>query len=260
MVQTELSNGDTQANTRRGCEIISQAADMGADIVCLPELFNTGYELTARQLISLAQPSDGPHVQTLCALARERGVYIISGYAESCHIPSRVYNSAAFISDKGEVIGNMRKVYLWGKEKQKFRAGGRFPVYDTPIGKIGILVCYDCEFPEPARILALKGAELVFVPALWSKAGARRWDLDLAGNALFNQMFMAGANPVGENLCGTSQVYGPDGELVAAASKTEEELLLCDIDLDQIPEARAKIPYFNDFREDTFSMDALQSY
>jgi len=258
--QFKVIQGDTQKNLEKCLEMASQAADKGADIICLPELVYNGYHLTSEQFQEQAEPIDGPFVQTLRKLAKEKSIYIIAGYAQSVDIPGRIYNSAIFISDKGEVIGNMSKVNAWGQEKLKFRNGDEFPVYDTPLGKIGIMICYDVEFPEPARIMALKGAELVFVPAVWSIPAARRWDVDLAGNALFNVYFMAGANPVGDDACGTSKVVGPDGEVRGEASKTDEELLICDIDLQEVIGVRSRLPYLNDFREDTFSMDAVTKY
>lgn len=258
--QMKVEQGDTSANLKKIVGMITEAADNGADIICLPELAYNGYHVESAALQELAEAVDGPFVQTLCKLAKEKGIYIIAGYAESVEIPGRMYNSAVFIDDKGGVIGNMRKVNAWGQEKLKFREGNEFPVYDTPIGKIGIMICYDIEFPEPARIMALKGAELVFIPAVWSIPAQRRWDVDLAGNALFNIFFTAGANPVGDGACGKSQIVGPDGEVRALASPENEEILYCDIDLNEVVSVRSWLPYLNDFKEDTFSMDAVNKY
>lgn len=260
LVQMKSEQGNTQANLERGIQFVRQAAEEQADIVCLPELFYTGYHPESGEMQNLAEPSDGPFVQTMGKLAKEKGVFIIGGYAESVEIPGRMYNSAIFIDNNGCVLGNMRKVYAWGIEKNKFREGDKFPVFDTPFGKVGIMICYDVEFPEPARIMALKGAELVFVPAVWSIPAARRWDVDLAGNALFNLMFMAGANPVGDGACGKSQVVGPDGVVRVAASETEEEIVYCDVNLNEVIEVRSRIPYLNDFKENTFCMDAINKY
>ncbi len=260
LVQMKSEQGKSSINLERGIEFIREAADNGAEIICLPELFYGGYHLDSREMQEVAEPSDGPFVQSLSKLCKELGVYVIAGYAESVNILGRMYNSAIFIDNKGEVIGNMRKVYAWGDEKLKFREGNEFPVFDTPLGKIGIMICYDAEFPEPARIMALKGAELVFVPAVWSIPAERRWHVDLTGNALFNLMFMAGCNPVGDGACGQSQVVGPDGEVRAIASATEEEIIYCDVDLNEVVATRSRIPYLNDFKEDTFSMDAIKKY
>lgn len=260
LCQMKLSHGDTKENLNKMITLIERAAEQKADIICFPELSYTGYYLKSAQFQTLAEPADGPFIQTLCRSAGENGIHIIAGYAESVDIPGRIYNSCVLIDNNGEVIGNVRKVNLWGSEKAKFREGDSFPVIRTKFGKIGLLICYDLEFPEPSRIEALKGAEIVFCPALWSILAAHRWDVDLAGNALFNLMFIVGSNTVDDNCCGSSKIVGPDGKVRAEASKTEEELLLCDIDLDEVLEVRSRIPYFNDFKEDTFSMDAVNKY
>ena len=260
IVQMRLDSGDTQSNLDRGIEFIRKAASQGAKLICLPELFYSGYFLDAEPMQKLAEPVDGRMVQTLSLLAKELNVYIMAGYAESVDIPGRIYNSTVFIDDQGVTIGNARKVYLWGDEKKKFRAGENFNVYDTPIGKIGILICYDIEYPEPSRIMALKGAELVVVTSVWSIPAKRRWELDVPGNALFNLMYIAGVNPVEDNCCGMSMLAAPNGEIQGLASETEEQILICDIDLDEVIRARCSMPYFNDFKEDTFSMDALNKY
>lgn len=260
LIQIASENGNAALNLERGISMIKQAAEQGANIVCLPELFYGGYFLDSYSMNKIAENENGILIQTLSKLAAELKIFIIAGYAESTEIVGRIYNSAVFIDDKGKIIGNMRKVYPWGQEKLKFRAGDKFPVYDTPFGKIGIMICYDTEFPEPARIMALKGAEIVFVPAVWSVKAQPRWNIDLAGNALFNLMYMVGVNTVGEELCGMSQIYGPDGILRIRASQTEEQVLVHEIDLDEVRKVRSEIPYLNDFLENTFTMDALKIY
>ena len=154
----------------------------------------------------------------------------------------------------------MRKVYVWAEEKLKFDEGKRFPVVDTKFGKIGMLICADLEYPEPSRILMLKGAEMIIDVSVWSIPAERRWHVDLAGNALFNLLFTVGCNPVGDNCCGSSMIVGPDGEVRAMASRTEEELLVHTVDLAEVGEVRARIPYINDFKEETFSMDAIKIF
>ena len=116
-----------------------------------------------------------------------------------------------------------------------------------------MLICYDVEFPEPSRIEALKGAELVFCSAVWSIPAARRWDVDLAGNALFNLMFMAGSNPVEDNCCGTSKIVGPDGEVRGGSLQDRgRNCSFVTLDMNEVLKVRSRIPYFNDFKEDTF--------
>ncbi len=97
-----------------------------------------------------------------------------------------MYNSTIIINERGEICGNHRKYYLWGEEKLCFKKGNSFSVYDTSIGRVGILTCYDAEFPVPSRILALKGAEIIFVPSVWSFTAEPRWDIQLPARALDN--------------------------------------------------------------------------
>lgn len=260
VVQMKSKQGDTKTNLIRAIGFIEEAANNGADIVCLPELFYSGYHLESEEFQYVAEPIDGYMSTKLKQVATENNVYIIAGYAESTDIPGRLFNSAIFIDNNGNTIGNMRKVNAWGQEKLKFREGNEFPVYDTPLGKIGIMICYDVEFPEPSRIMALKGAEIVFVPAVWSIPAEDRWHIDLAGNALFNLFFMVGANPVGDGSCGCSKVVHPSGRVLAQASNEEEEILYCHINMNDTIKERSRLPYLNDFKEDTFSMDAINKY
>ena len=258
--QFQVIQGDTQANLKKMLDMTDKAAEAGADLVVFPELAYTGYFLESYELQKLAEPQDGPFVQQLRKKAKEKRIHIIAGYAEAGTVVGKMYNSCIFVDDEGRVIENMRKVYAWGQEKLKFCEGKRFPVVETKLGKSGMLICYDVEYPEPSRIEALKGADIIVDCAVWSIPAERRWHVDLAGNALFNLLFMVGANPVEDNCCGSSMIVGPDGEIRAMASRTEEELLIHEIDLDEIMEIRSRIPYINDFKEDTFSMDALKKY
>lgn len=258
--QFKVTQGDTRANLNKMLEMVDSAAAVGADLVVFPELAYTGYFLESFDLQSLAEPVDGPFVQQLRKKAKEKRIHIIAGYAEAGAVKGKMYNSCVFVDDEGNVIENMRKVYAWGQEKLKFCEGKRFPVVKTKLGNIGMLICYDVEYPEPSRIEALKGADIIIDCAVWSIPAERRWHVDLAGNALFNLLYVVGSNPIGDNCCGSSMIVGPDGEIRAMASRTEEELLIHEIDLDEILEIRSRIPYINDFKEDTFSMEALHTY
>ena len=230
-------HGETQQNLNKMLTMTDQAAESGADLIVFPELAYSGYFCTSYQMQQCAEKQDGPFVQALREKAKDRSIHIIAGYPEAGDITGRLYNSCIFIDDDGNVIENMRKVYAWGKEKLVFAEGKRYPVVKTKFGNVGMLICYDIEYPEPSRI-----------------------ETDLAGNALFNLLYVVGCNTIGENLCGSSMIVGPDGEIRAMASRTEEELLVHEIDLGEILEIRSRIPYINDFKEDTFSMEALKRY
>lgn len=259
--QFASKHGDAKANLNRMLGMADEAAAAGADLVIFPELAYSGYFCNSATMQQLAEPSDGHFVQELCRKAKEKGLHIIAGYPESCEISGRIYNSLIFIDDNGKVIENMRKVYLWAREKQIFREGNRFPVVKTKFGKVGLLVCADLEYPEPSRLEALKGAEMIVDCSVWSiNPAEHRWHVAMQANAMFNLLFTVGCNTVGENLCGSSMVVGPDGLTRIVASRTEEELLITEIDLSEVLEVRSRIPYLNDFKNDTFSIDAIERY
>ena len=232
------------------------------DIICFPELATIGYTITADELQNLPKDFENTFIEKLQEKAKLFKIHILVGYLESKTTKKSrdFYNSCIFIDDTGKILANARKVYLWKKEKTKFKAGNKFVVKNTKFGKIGILLCYDLEFPEPARIECLKGAEIIFVPSLWSFSAENRWHIDLAANSLFNLLFIAGCNAVGDSCCGKSKIVEPDGTILIEASGTKEELLLATIDLAKLDEIRAKIPYLSDFKSDTFSIEALKKY
>ena len=259
--QMEVAQGDTNKNLEKMMNMIEEASAENCDIITFPELAYTGYFLESEELQVLSETVTGYMVESLKKKARECKIHIIAGYAEADEsIPGRMFNSCIFIDDDGNVIENMRKVYAWGQEKLKFREGNKFPVVQTKFGKVGMLICYDVELPEPSRIEALKGAEIIFTSAVWSIPAERRWHVDLAGNALFNVLFTVGANTVGDGTCGLSKVVAPNGEVIAEASKENEELLITEIDLSDVLKERSRLPYLNDFKEDTFSIDAINKY
>jgi predicted amidohydrolase len=156
---------DLQANRRLSLSAISDAVSAGADVVVLPELVTSGYMFqSAEEAASVAISPDDPLFEQWAAEAGD--AVVIGGFAERGD-DGLTYNSAAVVDQSG-VIGVYRKVHLWDREKLWFAPGGEAPrVFDTPAGRIGVLVCYDVEFPEMPRTLALAGADLICVPTNW---------------------------------------------------------------------------------------------
>ena len=111
---------------------------------------------------------------------------------------------------------------------------------ETSVGKIGTLICYDIEFPKPSRILALKGAEIIIVPSVWSIPAMNRWHIQLPARALDDTVFVMGINNIEEGAGGCSKVVSPMGEVLAQASDSSEEVLVCEIDMDEIARVREK--------------------
>lgn len=241
-------SGNCAANMKKMLDLTDRAADAGASLVLFPELALTGYYLKADVLRELAVPAEGSWSGPLREKAAERGIMIAAGYPERDPEGGKMYNSCLFTGKKGEILGNSRKRYLWGREKKIFAPGEDYPVVQTETGGIAILLCYDLEYPEPARIAALKGADLILCPAAWSRRAAGRWRIDTAANALFNLVYVAGANFTDENCCGLSRIVAPDGEVLSSAGEDEETVITAEIQRDRLEQCRRDIPYRRDIQ------------
>lgn len=197
----------------------------GADLVVLPELIVSGYALDPVRLAEVAEPLDGPTTAAWTDVAGEAGGYVAGGFCE--RDGDAVFNTAVLVGGEGVVL-HYRKLQLFREEKYAFTPGNRgLPVAETRLGRIGMCLCYDLRFPEIARILALKGAELICVPTAWVAGFDRvRWDAEgfatQARGALLqanlNQAFVACASQAGAHhgfeFLGSSVVADPYGRPV----------------------------------------------
>ncbi len=166
-LKMDVKIGNIAENIRKSVQMINEAADNGAELIVLPEMANSGYNFDNRQeAIRLAENlEDSESVKAWCGAARDRNVYIVSGITEIDG--TDLYNTAVMIGPEG-LIGKYRKLHLWEEEFLWFEPGNLgLPVFHTPIGKIGIVICYDMWFPETYRILAAQGADIVCVPTNW---------------------------------------------------------------------------------------------
>jgi len=189
------------------------------DIIVFPELITTGYECGVR-FTDLAQRIPGASVNVVAQRAAEFGVYVAFGMPAKEKVESILFNSAVLIGPDGELIGEYRKVHLKGEERMTFRAGFRYPIFETKFGNIGLLLGYDLAFPEAARTLALDGAELILVSANWEKPRNEEWRTYVMARAFENSCFIAAANRVGEDVTysfiGDSMIVGPRGQTLAS--------------------------------------------
>ncbi|WP_088032717.1 nitrilase-related carbon-nitrogen hydrolase [Evansella clarkii] len=246
-VQINSVYGSANENLKKGVGMVKEAAANGAELICLPELWNTGYVLNKEFLNKLAEPPEGKTISLFRRLSAELNVVLIIPFAERGE-DSSYYISAAVIDKDGSLKGVHRKSLLWGREKEAFQPGkNEYTVYNTSVGRVGVLICYDAEFPEPARILALKSAEIITVPSVWSTKAERRWDIQLPARALDNQVYILGVNASGENLCGKSKVINPFGKIIGESPRSEEHILYGGINKDEIKQAREEIPYLKDY-------------
>jgi 5-aminopentanamidase len=233
--------GELAINRERALAAIDAAAAAGAQVVVLPELVSSGYVFEdAAEARALAEPADGPTLTGWAARAAAHDVVIAGGFAELGD-DGRLYNGAALVDASG-VRAVYRKAHLWDRESLFFTPGDEPPaVVDTAHGRIGLIVCYDLEFPEWSRAAALRGAELLCVPTKWQLFPRPREErpmevLRTMVTASTNRMAVAACDRCGaergvEWVAGTA-IAGPDGWLLAGPpERAEPQLLLADVDL-----------------------------
>jgi predicted amidohydrolase len=220
--------GELELNQETARAAVAELAARGADLVVLPEMWLTGYD--PGHLVEhsgrAAEPLDGPLVARLRSWAREQSVMLCAGTIPELD-GSDVYNTAVLIDADGELLTAHRKVHLYrpGGEHLAFAAGSSLRVVETSrLGPVGVLVCFDGDFCESARTLALAGAGLVILPSAYETAAERWWDLLYPAQALGNAQWWVMANQCGDNgsieFLGGSRVIAPDGEIVAALPRT----------------------------------------
>lgn len=231
--QLRCSLYEKEGNLLRMLQSIEEASQKGADYILFPELYLTGYVMDAN-LEKLAETDNGPSIMKLKKKAKACGIGAIIGFPEKEN--SDFYNTALFIDKNGETIGKYRKVHLYHKEKEWFTPGNSLPVFELEEGTIGIGITYDMEFPETARTLALKGANLFLVLAANMIPYQNFQDTYIKARALENHIYAGVANMVGldsENVFfGESQLIHPSGKVIYKA-KNNEELPITTIDLEE---------------------------
>jgi beta-ureidopropionase len=267
-----IGQADKQGNIETAIRLVRQAAAQGARMVCLPELFSTMYFCveTRREYFDWAETIPGPTIERMGAVACETGIVLIAPIFERTS-DGRFFNTAAVLGPDGALIGKYRKSSIpfmdvdrsnepRGNEKFYFEPGDLgFPTFDTPFGRIGILICYDRHFTEGARILGLGGAEIVFVPTATTFMTRYLWDLELRAHAVTNIYYVCGVNKVGvdiggsaRNHFGNSMVINPRGEILVEASDKHDDIALANVDLTVLPELRALWGYYRDRRPDAY--------
>jgi predicted amidohydrolase len=239
---------------------IKDAKKQEADIILFPELALTGY-VTKDRTYELAETIPGPSTEKMCRLAKENHIHIVYGMIEkSSKAEGIVYNTAVLISPKG-LVGHYRKMYLPThsifEEKRYFRRGYETPVFDTPIGKIGIIICYDIFFPETTRLLRLKGAELIACISASPSVRRNYFEILTAARALENTAYVAYVNLVGIEdglqFWGGSRIIAPNGQIIVQAKYDEEDLAVATIDYTDISRTETFIPTLRDLRPELFN-------
>ena len=283
LVQMRCSD-HPEDNLERAIGFVHQAADAGADIVCLPELFRSRYfcKTEDHDQFSLAEPVPGPTTARIETLARERGVTIIASLFEK-RAEGLYHNTAAVLHPTEGYAGKYRKMHIPDDplfyEKFYFAPGDLgFKAFDTPKAKIGTLVCWDQWYPEAARLTALRGASILFYPtaigwlpeekAARGEAQHAMWETIQKSHAVANGCYVCAVNRIGFEptpgapddgddgieFWGQSFIVAPDGQVMARASADREEVIVETLDLSRLNTLRTEWPFLRDRRIDAYGL------
>lgn len=242
------------ANLQRLHQVALEAK--GADLLVLPEMFLTGYNIGSDAVSVLAEVYNGEWAQQIGRIARAAGLAIAYGYPERTE-DGQIYNSVQLIDAHGERLCNYRKTHLFGDlDRSMFSAGtDECPLVELNGWKIGFLICYDLEFPENARRLALAGADLIVVPTANMVPYDFVADVTVRSRAFENQCYVAYANYCGHEgeiqYCGQSSIAAPDGSRVAQAG-LDEALIVGELDRQSMIDSRAANRYLQDRRPELY--------
>ncbi|RMQ46261.1 Carbon-nitrogen family hydrolase [Pseudomonas cichorii] len=243
---------DIAGNLLRLEQQAQAAALQKAGLLVCPEMFLTGYNIGAETARKLAQPADGMAAARVAEIARANGIAIVYGYPE-LGTDGQIYNAAQLIDSHGKSLGNYRKTHLFGElDKSMFAAGkDDFPVVELNGWRLGLLICYDVEFPENTRRLALAGAELILVPTANMVPYDFVCEVTVRARAFENQCYLLYANYCGSegeiDYCGQSSLCAPDGCRPVIAGR-DEVLLAGTLDRSLMERSRAINTYFQDRR------------
>jgi len=275
---------DPDRNLQRAIDRVHQAAAQGAQIICLPELFQTQYfcQREDAALFDLAEPIPGPTTARLSELANQLKVVLIASLFEK-RAPGVYHNTAVMIDSDGSLRGIYRKMHIPDDplyyEKFYFTPGDLgFKAFDTQVGRVGTLVCWDQWYPEGARLTALQGAQVLFYPTAigwhpeekeqFGQAQYDAWQTIQRAHAIANGVYVAAVNRVGFEegdvrgnkasgkgleFWGGSFLADPFGRLIALASHDKEEILIGDVDLRALEDIRRNWPFLRDRRIDAYA-------
>lgn len=266
------SLGKVESNLENTLTRIREASSRGAQIIGLQELFLTDYFCQEEQLepFNFAEPIPGPTTEILSKECSELGIVLVASLFEK-RTAGIYHNTSVVLGPRGEIIGKYRKMHIPDDphyyEKFYFTPGDLgFRSFQTPFGRIGVLICWDQWFPEAARLTALSGAQILFYPTAigWLDGQSestnlsqhQAWQTIQRGHAIANGVFVAATNRVGKegniNFWGQSFIADPFGRVLAEASSSEEAILIAECRLDKVEQIRREWCFLRDRRVDSY--------
>lgn len=254
LAQLDLKIADPNGNFMKAQDAVRNAAGQGADILLLPELWSSGFDLAQTQ--KYAEPIGSGWFDKMRELALENQIAVGGSLIEEDQ--GSFYNTFVLYQGDGRLLGSYRKIHLFQmlEEDVHFQGGNQITVIDSPWGRIGMAICYDLRFPEIFRKCAVQGAELILLVAEWPSRRIEHWNILLRARAIENQCFIAAVNKSGESqgakLGGSSAIINPMGEIIVQGGD-DEQLLIGEIEIDQVPKIRKWMPIFEDRRPGIYS-------
>ena len=254
LAQLEFQFGDVDANFNHAEKWIAEAASRGSDLVLLPELWASGYDLPNWK--SYAAPLGEGSFKRVVDLAKEHGIAIGCSLLEEKN--GLAFNTFVLYGPKGETWGVYRKIHRFRllNEEKWLGAGDQLVLAETPWGPVGLAICYDLRFPEMFRPYFTAGAQFTLIVAEWPERRVAHWTKVLQARAIENQMFFAGVNKVGLSqgvrLGGCSAIVDPWG-VTLVEGDDDEALLTAEIDLREVEKARHYIPVLRDRQPEVYA-------
>lgn len=247
LAQMDLVLGEPDQNFRKAESWIKKASNEEADLILLPELWASGFDLKNRQTYA-AHLNEGDFAR-MKLMAVKNNIMVGGSLIEQDK--DNFYNTFVLFDKNGDVVNSYRKVHLFRmlKEEQYFKPGNQLKISDTDWGKIGLAICYDLRFPDMFRAYGVKGVEIILIVGEWAQKRISHWCELLRARAIENQCFVAAVNKSGvskgENLGGFSAVINPMGDYLAQGND-QEELLFAEINIKEVSKTRRWMPVFED--------------
>lgn len=264
-------NSNRDSNLTRAGKMIGQAAESGAEMIILPEVFNSPYQ--TNYFPHYAELYPGPSTDFLAKQARDNNVCIIGGSIIEKDEQGKIYNTSFVFDNNGSLIGRHRKIHLFDikipgrisfRESDTLSAGNNITIVRYKSFCLGLLICYDIRFPELSRAAVLEGAEMLVIPAAFNlTTGPAHWELLMRSRAVDNQVYVAAASPARNSdanyqAWGHSMIVDPWGNIIAEADE-KETVLTANLDFSTVKRVRDELPLLKQRRTDLYQLNYKNS-
>ncbi|MBM7643038.1 carbon-nitrogen family hydrolase [Streptococcus loxodontisalivarius] len=255
LVQMDVVHGRPEINKRTVLRFLEEAVLEKPDVIVLPEMWNTGYDL--EHLADLADENGRDSLDFLSSFAKKHAVNLLAGSIANKKSDG-YYNTSFAIDREGNLLSSYDKVHLFGlmSEADYLQAGQSESHFSFDGRACSAAICYDIRFPEWIRTLMSRGSQLLFVVAQWPEARQEQWEILLRARAVENQAYLVAVNRVGQSpdnvFSGHSMVVDPLGRLVLQAPDHQEGVFYCNLDFELVSQVRGQIPVFDDRRPELY--------